>query len=89
MCSRRPTTRVKTLFALTEDDMSTSTTTARRTRHIALVVSQVLLAVLIGAGGVQKVIASPAMVDLFADVGAGQWLRVVVGTLEVAGAVVC
>lgn len=27
------------------------------------------------------------MVDMFADIGAGQWLRLVVGGLEVAGAV--
>ncbi|HEU0285943.1 MAG TPA: DoxX family protein, partial [Nocardioidaceae bacterium] len=37
--------------------------------------------------GLLKLTADPAMVDLFADIGAGQWLRVVVGAIEVAGAV--
>lgn len=61
----------------------------RRTRTLgaALAATQVLLAVPVGAGGVQKLVGTEAMVDLFADIGAGQWLRLVVGTLEVVGAI--
>lgn len=34
-----------------------------------------------------KVTGAPVMVDMFAEIGASQWLRYVVGVLEVAGAV--
>jgi uncharacterized membrane protein len=34
-----------------------------------------------------KLAGSPELVDLFATIGAGQWLRYLVGALEVAGAV--
>ena len=55
-------------------------------RHLVWV-PQVLLALAIGGGGMAKLFADPAMVDLFAEIGAGQWLRYVTGALEVAGAV--
>ncbi|WP_273652561.1 DoxX family protein [Cellulomonas fimi] len=45
-----------------------------------------LALVFLGAGG-SKLAGEGAMVDMFADIGAGQWLRLVVGGLEVAGAV--
>ena len=32
-----------------------------------------------------KLAGDPVMVDMFADIGAGQWLRYLVGALEVAG----
>ncbi|MEP6691398.1 MAG: DoxX family protein, partial [Gemmatimonadaceae bacterium] len=44
-----------------------------------------LAAVFIG-GGVAKLVALPIMVSLFADVGVGQWLRIVTGLLELGGA---
>jgi uncharacterized membrane protein YphA (DoxX/SURF4 family) len=56
-------------------------------RSVALWVLQVVLAFQFAGGGLLKLTGAPAMVDLFADVGAGQWLRFVVGALEVAGAV--
>ena len=58
-----------------------------RPAAVGLVLLQVLLAVLMGAAGVQKLLGTAAMVDMFADIGAGQWLRLVVGTLEIIGAV--
>src|SRR5687768_10815696 len=48
---------------------------------------QVLLGVTIAGGGLAKIAGDPAMVEMFADIGAGQWLRVVIGGLEVAGGV--
>jgi len=56
-------------------------------RNVALWVLQAALAFQFAGGGLLKLTAAPEMVDLFADVGAGQWLRYVVGALEVAGAV--
>lgn len=69
--------------------MNTPTRKSRRPRRAtaALGAVHVLLAVPIGVGGIQKVLGDPTMVDMFHDIGAGQWLRVVVGTLEILGAV--
>lgn len=50
-------------------------------------VLQVVLAVQFVGAGALKLIGDQAMLDLFADIGAGQWLRYVVGVLELAGAV--
>ncbi|HEX5995971.1 MAG TPA: DoxX family protein [Jiangellales bacterium] len=50
-------------------------------------VLQIALAVAIAPGGVLKLIGDPAMVDLFNDIGAGQWMRYLVGACEVAGGV--
>ena len=50
-------------------------------------VVQVLVAVQFAAGGLLKVTGDGAMVDLFDEIGAGQWLRYVVGTLEISGAI--
>jgi uncharacterized membrane protein len=65
-------------------------TTVRRTRGrvlgIALWTLQVLLALQFASGGVLKLAGDPAMVAMFADIGVGQWLRYLVGGLEIAGA---
>ena len=37
--------------------------------------------------GLAKVFGDPAMVEMFATIGIGRWLRYVVGALEIAGAV--
>lgn len=55
--------------------------------NVALWVLQVVLAFQFADGGLLKLNGSPEMVDLFARIGAGQWLRYGVGTVEVAGAV--
>lgn len=69
--------------------MSTTVTTRRtvRPRTVALWVVQAVLAALFVMAAVPKLTGDPLMVDMFAEIGAGQWLRYVVGTLEVAGAV--
>ena len=50
-------------------------------------VLQIALAMAIGAGGVLKLTGDPAMVEMFATIGAGQWFRYAVGVLELAGAI--
>jgi uncharacterized membrane protein YphA (DoxX/SURF4 family) len=60
---------------------------AARATNVALWSLQAVLAFQFAGGGLLKLTGSPEMVELFAAVGAGQWLRYMVGTLEVAGAV--
>ena len=49
------------------------------TTDLALWVLQALLAFQFAGGGLLKLTGSPEMVDLFATIGAGQWLRYLVG----------
>ncbi len=58
-----------------------------RVLNIALWVLQALLALQFAMGGLAKVFGDPAMVEMFAAIGIGQWFRYVVGALELAGAV--
>ncbi len=69
--------------------MTAATTTARAAHpaSVAAAVVRVALAVQFAAGGLLKVTGSPAMVEMFADIGAGQWLRYLVGTCELLGGV--
>ncbi|GAA3125005.1 hypothetical protein GCM10010530_53300 [Kribbella aluminosa] len=48
---------------------------------------QVVLAAMFVMAGLPKLSGDPVMVDIFDAVGAGQWLRYVVGVLELAGAI--
>lgn len=68
--------------------MSTSVTMRKGVRPgtVVLWVVQVALASQFVMAGLMKVSGNPLMVEMFADIGAGQWLRYLVGTLEVAGA---
>ncbi|MGW6500219.1 DoxX family protein [Nonomuraea angiospora] len=56
-------------------------------RTAALWVAQAILAVQLAPAGILKVTSDPAMVELFTTIGAGQWLRYTVGTLEIAAAI--
>jgi uncharacterized membrane protein YphA (DoxX/SURF4 family) len=69
------------------DTVAPSKAPVARPRNAALWVLQALLAVQFAAGGLAKLAGAPELVDLFASIGAGQWLRYLVGALEVAGAV--
>ena len=60
--------------------------TRGRVLNIALWVLQALLAFQFAGGGFLKLSGSPAMVEMFATIGIGQWFRYVVGALEIAGA---
>jgi putative oxidoreductase len=74
-----------------EDGMSDIVATRKapvaRPVNVALWVLQAALALQFAAGGLAKLAGAPELVELFASIGAGQWLRYVVGALEVAGAV--
>jgi putative oxidoreductase len=59
----------------------------RRVPNIALWALQTLLAIMVAMAGLAKVFGDPAMVEMFATIGVGQWFRYVVGALEIAGAV--
>lgn len=53
---------------------------------VVLWIAQVFLAVEFVSAGIMKLAGNEQMVEMFTEVGAGQWLRYVVGTLELAGA---
>ena len=65
---------------------TTLRTTRGRALGVALWALQALLALQFAAGGIVKVVGDPAMVGMFAAIGAGQWFRYLVGGLEIAGA---
>lgn len=50
-------------------------------------VLQVGLALVFAGAGASKLAGTPEMLAMFAEIGAGRWLRYLVGGLEVAGAV--
>ena len=58
-----------------------------RTRTVALWGAQIVLASQFLGAGLVKITGDPAMVEMFSDIGAGQWFRYLVGALELAGAV--
>ena len=60
---------------------------AVRARTVAVVVLRLALAAVFAMAGLAKLGGDAAMVEMFADIGAGQWLRYLVGTCEVLGAV--
>ncbi|SFI99603.1 DoxX family protein [Amycolatopsis sacchari] len=69
--------------------MTTQTTVpARRTSTVALWTTQVLLGafLLIAAAG-PKLLGERFAVQIFDEIGAGQWFRYLVGVLELAGAI--
>jgi len=65
----------------------TSIHTARPSRRIGAWSLQGVLAAAFLAAGVAKLTGVPFMVDLFAQIGIGQWFRFMTGAVEVAGAV--
>jgi uncharacterized membrane protein YphA (DoxX/SURF4 family) len=66
---------------------SQRTTTARRAGTIVLWALQVALAVAFAGAGLAKLAGDTQMVLMFSQIGAGQWLRYLVGALELAGAI--
>jgi len=59
----------------------------RPTRRIFAWTLQSVIAAAFLAAGLAKLAGVPFMVDLFAQIGLGQWFRVVTGVVEVTGAV--
>jgi uncharacterized membrane protein YphA (DoxX/SURF4 family) len=66
---------------------ATQATAPGRAMNIALWVAQAALTAQFAGAGIVKVTGDRTMVDMFTSIGAGQWLRYVVGGLELAGAV--
>ncbi len=58
-----------------------------RAANAALWALQTLLALVLAMAGLAKLGGDPAMVEMFATIGVGQWFRYVVGALEISGAV--
>ena len=60
---------------------------SRPSRRIGAWALQGIIAAAFLAAGAAKLAGVPFMVDLFAQIGLGQWFRVVTGVVEVIGAV--
>jgi len=60
---------------------------SRPSRRIGAWTLQGIIAAAFLAAGAAKLAGVPFMVDLFAQIGLGQWFRVVTGVVEIAGAV--
>ena len=58
-----------------------------RGRTIGLWVLRALLAAQFASAGILKLVGAESMVTMFDDIGAGSWLRFLVGILEIAGAI--
>jgi putative oxidoreductase len=68
--------------------MSTTSIELRRpSRRIGAWTLQAILAAAFLAAGSAKLAGVPYMVDLFNQIGVGQWFRLVTGIVEVAGAI--
>jgi putative oxidoreductase len=66
---------------------ATSIQSGRPTRRIGAWTLQGILAAAFLAAGFAKLAGVPYMVDLFDQIGLGQWFRLVTGIVEVTGAV--
>lgn len=70
-----------------ENSSETVADTPGRAISVGVWILRAALAAIIAGGGISKLAGDPVMVDMFADIGAGQWLRYLVGALEVSGGV--
>jgi putative oxidoreductase len=95
---RNKSTFAMTIGVLASFSLSTSYTmeinmsaasiqSVRPTRRIGAWTLQGVVAAAFLAAGFAKLAGVPFMVDLFAQIGLGQWFRVVTGVVEVTGAV--
>jgi putative oxidoreductase len=66
---------------------ASSIQSVRPTRRIGAWTVQGILAAAFLAAGFAKLAGAPFMVDVFAQIGIGQWFRFVTGVVEVTGAV--
>jgi uncharacterized membrane protein YphA (DoxX/SURF4 family) len=82
---RAPTREVTMTVTTTAAQAVTSSPS--RTRRVLTWAPRAGLAVAFASGGLMKLIGEATMTAMFAELGAGQWLRVVVGALELAAAI--
>jgi putative oxidoreductase len=71
----------------TRGNRNTRTLLRGRVALMALWVTQIALAAMFLFAGGSKLVGASAMVDLFAAIGLGQWLRYVTGAIEISAAV--
>lgn len=74
-------------FVLRTTARSASPTRSRRVRTVAIWVARIGLGAQFVMGGAAKLAGDAQMVAMFDDIGAGQWFRLVVGVLEIAGGI--
>ena len=69
--------------------MTTTAPPLARQRSLTVLTwaARVLLTLVFLGAGASKLAGEPAMVWMFDQIGAGQWMRYLVGALEVAGAI--
>lgn len=67
--------------------MTSATVTVGRRANTLLWAAQIVLAVFFAFAAVPKLAGAHTAVAMFGQIGAGQWLRYLVGTAELAGAV--
>src|ERR1700744_5238964 len=63
-----------------------STETPKASRHIVSWILQILVAAAFLAAASAKLAGATAMVQLFAQIGLGQWFRIVTAIVEITGA---
>jgi uncharacterized membrane protein YphA (DoxX/SURF4 family) len=61
--------------------------TRRTAGTVPLWALQIVLAAVFAGAGLAKLAGATAVVEMLTDVGAGQWLRFLIGGLELAGAI--
>src|ERR1700760_4113176 len=96
--SRIPVSLLQRAGAATSEE--TAMTTATRPETVSVVPArpraataglwtlQVLLALgFVGGSGLPKLLGESYAVQIFSDLGTGQWLRIVIGLCEVAGGI--
>lgn len=74
-------------FALRSTARTASPTRSGRARTVGIWVVRIGLGAQFVMGGAAKLAGDAQMVAMFDDIGAGQWFRLLVGILEVAGGI--
>jgi putative oxidoreductase len=72
---------------VTTPETATAARPTGRLANVGLWILQVLLAIAFGMAGASKLAGEEQQVELFDDIGLGQWLRYLTGALEVTGAI--
>jgi putative oxidoreductase len=80
-------TRKETAIIATARGTAREARPRRRTSTLPLWAAQILLAAFFVNVALPKLTGSPDMVHEFGQIGAGQWMRYLVGTTELAGAI--
>jgi len=66
--------------------VTSSAGTRRSPRHLGIWALQVVVAAAFFAAGLAKLAGVPFMIQVFDQIGVGQWFRIVTGVVEIVGA---